>query len=127
MNAYLPILVMFIIAAGFAGTFLLLSHLLGPKRPTKSKLSVYECGIDEPIGSARERFSVKFYLVAILFIIFDIEIVFMYPWALNYKDAIAQGHGTYMLVVMGIFFTVLTLGLLFEWRKGALNWNSRKN
>lgn len=126
MNAYLPILIMFVIAALFSGTFLILSHLLGPKKPTASKLSVYECGVDSPTGSARERFSVKFYLVAILFIIFDIEIVFMYPWAVNFKQSIIDGHGPYMLVVMGIFFTILTLGLLFEWRKGALNWNDKR-
>jgi len=121
MNAYLPILIMFIIAATLSGLILLLSTILGPKKPTKSKLSVYECGLT-PVGNARERFSVKYYLVAILFIVFDIEVVFMYPWAINYKESLTQGHGLAMLIIMGIFFLVLTLGLLFEWRKGALDW-----
>ncbi len=123
-NPYLPILIMMIIATGFAGGFLLLSSILGPKRPTKNKLSVYECGI-EPVGNARERFSVKFYLVSMLFIVFDIEVVFLYPWAVNYKKSLADGTGPYMLVVMGIFFVLLVLGLVYEWRKGALDWNKR--
>jgi len=126
MNPYIPILIMFGIAMAVAGIFLLLSHVLGPKKPTPSKLSVYECGL-EPVSDARERFSVKFYLVAILFIIFDIEVVFMYPWAINFKDAIAEGNGLYMLIIMGIFFTVLTIGLLYEWRKGALVWSEKKH
>lgn len=116
---------MFGIATLISGLFLLLSYVLGPKRPLKSKLSVYECGL-EPVGNARERFSVKFYLVAILFIVFDIEVVFMYPWAINYKESIKDGHAVYMLIVMGIFFVLLTLGLLYEWRKGALEWSEKK-
>lgn len=125
MNEYLPILIMFGIATVFAGGFLLLSYILGPKKPTASKLSVYECGI-EPTGTARERFSVKFYLVAILFILFDIEVVFFYPWALNYKEALEAGHGSYFLTVIGTFFTTLTLGLIFAWRKGALDWGTKR-
>lgn len=124
MNEYLPVLLMFAIALGMAITIPLISFVLGPRKPTRSKLSVYECGLN-PVGSARERFSVKFYLIAILFIIFDIEIVFLYPWALYYKEAIAEGLGLYLFLVMGIFFFVLTLGLLFEWRKGALDWNKK--
>ncbi|MBF0106034.1 MAG: NADH-quinone oxidoreductase subunit A [Deltaproteobacteria bacterium] len=124
MDTYLPILIMFVIAGGFAGAFLLLSYLLGPKKPTDSKLSVYECGLN-PVGSARERFSVKYYLVAILFIVFDIEVVFMYPWAVNYKNAIKDGHGAYMIAVMGVFFVMLVLGLFYEWRKGAMNWSNQ--
>lgn len=123
-HPYLPILIMLLIAVGFAGGFLALSFFLGPKRPTASKLSVYECGL-ESVGNARERFSVKFYLVAILFIVFDIEVVFLYPWAVNFKLAITQGHGAYMLVVMGVFFLLLVLGLVYEWRKGALDWNKQ--
>lgn len=122
MNPYISVLVMFVIAVLFSGTFLGLSALFGPKKPNASKLSVYECG-SPAIGNARDRFSVKFYLVAILFIVFDIEVVFLYPWALNYKEALANGQGLYMLAVMGIFFILLTLGLFYEWRKGALDWN----
>lgn len=125
MTPYLAILIMIAIAVGFSATFIGLSALLGPKRPLKTKLSVYECGVD-PVGGARERFSVKFYLVAILFIIFDIEVVFMYPWALNYKEAIKSGSGWSMLAVMGVFFVVLTFGLIYEWRQGALDWNTKR-
>ncbi len=124
MNAYIPILIMFLIAALFAGFFLLLSYLLGPKNPSKEKLSTYECGV-KSTGQARERFSVKFYLVAMLFIVFDVEVVFLYPWAVKYKDFLTEGKGLYMLVIMGIFFFLLALGLLYEWRKGALDWGKK--
>lgn len=124
MSQYLPILITFVTAALAASVIPVLSWWLGPKKPTQSKLSVYECGLN-PVGSARERFSVKFYLVAILFIIFDIEIVFMYPWAISFRQGIAQGQGIYLFVVMAVFFTVLTLGLIYEWRKGALDWSRR--
>lgn len=126
MNPYIPILIMFFVAAVFSAGFVLLSKILGPKKPTKSKLSVYECGL-EPVGNTHERFSVKFYMVAMLFILFDIEVVFLYPWAVNYKEAILSGSGLYMVAVMGIFFVLLTLGLIYEWRKGALNWNEKHN
>lgn len=124
-HSYLPILIMILVAVGFSGGFLALSWFLGPKRPTASKLSVYECGL-ESVGNARERFSVKFYLVAILFIVFDIEVVFLYPWAVNFKRSVSQGNGIYMLAVMGIFFVLLILGLIYEWRKGALDWANKK-
>jgi NADH-quinone oxidoreductase subunit A len=122
-SPYVPLLIMFGIAAIFAATFLGLSAWLGPRRPTASKLSVYECGLEHHAGSARERFSVKFYLVAILFILFDIEVVFLYPWAVNYRSLLAAGQGVYMLAAMGVFFILLTLGLVYEWRKGALDWS----
>ena len=125
MTQYIPVLLVFAIAIGLACVIPVLSWILGPKKPTDSKLSVYECGL-QPVGSARERFSVKFYLVAILFIIFDIEIVFMYPWALYYKEAIANGMGGYLFTVMFTFFVILTLGLVYGWRKGALDWNESK-
>lgn len=125
MNPYLVILTMFAIALSLSGGIIVLSTWLGPKRPTKSKLSPYECGL-EPVGNARERFSVKFYLVAILFIIFDIEVVFMYPWAIRYKHALENGEGLRMLAVMGGFFLTLSLGLLFEIRKGVIDWSEKK-
>lgn len=118
---YLPILITFIMAFLFAMTFLGLSQLFGPKNPTDSKLSVYECGIN-PVGNARERFSVKFFLVAMLFILFDIEIVFMYPWAVYYKEALST-QGVFLFFEMAVFFVVLNLGLFFAWRKGALDWS----
>ena len=126
MQAYLPVLTMMIVAVLFSLTFLGLSALLGPKKPTESKLSVYECGSPSQ-GSARERFSVKFYLVAILFILFDIEVVFMYPWAVTFKKFIASGNGPFEALAMGTFFILLTVGLIYEFKKGALNWSGSKS
>lgn len=126
MNPYIAILIMFLFAMVFAGGFLFLSWLLGPKKPTETKLSVYECGIDS-VGSARERFSVKFYLVAILFIIFDIEVVFLYPWAVNFKKLAAEGDAHAPLVVVGSFMVLLTLGLVYAWKKQALDWSEKKS
>lgn len=125
MNTYAPVLLMLAIAVGLSVTLLVLSRFLGPRRPLKSKNTVYECGL-EPVGSARERFSVKFYLVALLFIVFDIEVVFIYPWAITYKNSIREGNGLYMLAVMGIFFVPLVLGFIYEWRQGALDWSGKK-
>lgn len=124
MEQYLPVLIVFAIAILMAAAIPTLSYLLGPKKPTATKNSVYECGIN-PVGGTKERFSVKFYLVAILFIIFDIEIVFMYPWAIYFKEGVQSGMGSFLLVEMGIFFVILTLGLLFGWRKGALDWSQK--
>ncbi len=116
--SYLPILLLMLLAAGFALATLLLSSVLGPRRPSKDKLSPYECGID-PVGSARERFSVKFYLVAMLFIIFDIEIVFLYPWAV-----ILNSLKLFGLVEMIFFLGILLVGLLYVWKKGGLEWTT---
>lgn len=117
MHPYMPILMMLIIATGFAIAALFLALVVGrPRGGNARKLAPYECGI-EPVGTARERFPVKFYLVAMLFILFDIEVVFMYPWA------VALGElGVYGLIGMGVFFLVLTVGLIYEWRVGALEW-----
>src|SRR5678810_961957 len=87
---YLPILLMFVVAGGFAVGNILLSTLVGQRKRTKTKLMPYECGKD-PVGSARERFSVKFYLIAMIFILFDIEVIFLIPWAVVFKALIAQG------------------------------------
>lgn len=90
---------------------------IGPRRPNDEKLSTYESGM-EPVKTARERFSVKFYLVAMLFIVFDIEIVFMYPWAVKFKEL-----GLFGFVEMLIFISILLVGFLYIWRKGALKWD----
>jgi NADH-quinone oxidoreductase subunit A len=109
---YLPILILVVLAALFAAGSVLLSALLGPRRPDPEKLSPYECGV-EPVGSARERFSVKFYLVAMLFIIFDMEIVFLYPWAVVFQQ----------LRLLGSFLLVLLVGYFYVWQKGGLEWD----
>ena len=118
---YLPILLQVIVAIGFAVVALLVSLLLGKaakRNPTKD--SAYECGM-LPQGEAQPRFSVKFYLVAMLFILFDIEIVFMYPWAVVYRDCIAQ-HGTAIFWSMLSFVGILTVGYVYAIKKGALDW-----
>ena len=113
---YLPILILVVIAATVAGLAVLLGHLFGPRRPTPRKAEAYESGM-RPIGPGRRRVPVHFYLVAILFVLFDIEIVFMLPWALTLKDMHLPG-----LVEMGIFVTVLLVGYVYAWKKGALEW-----
>ena len=117
LTPYLPIFLLIGLAGLFALGSLLLSSLVGPRDPNPVKLAPYECGIT-PVGSARERISVKFYLVAMLFIIFDIEIVFLYPWAVVYRDL-----GAFGLVEMGIFVAVLLVGLVYVWKKGGLDWD----
>lgn len=120
-HPYIPILVVFLVGAGFAGVFLFLSSIIGPKRPTASKNTPYECGLN-PVGTARERVDVKFALVAMLFILFDIEAVFLYPWTILYREFIEKGMGLFMFIEMGIFLGILTIGLVYVWRKGALDW-----
>ncbi len=117
IESYLPIFLMIALAVGF-GIFLgKANEFLGPSRPNKEKLSTYESGM-EPVRTARERFSVKYYLVAMLFIIFDIEIVFMYPWAVTYRQL-----GLHGFIVMFIFIFILLVGFYYIWRKGALEWD----
>ena len=115
-NEYLPVLIMLLVAGVVVTLMVNAGRLLGPRNQTEAKLAPFECG-NESSGSAWGRFSVKFYLTAILFIVFDVEVVFMYPWALVFRKLGWFGMGT-----MGIFISVLALGLIYEWRKGALEW-----
>ena len=122
LQDYLPILLQVIVAVGFASVALLMSILVGRvgrRNPTKD--SAYECGM-VPLGEAQPRFSVKFYLVAMLFILFDIEIVFLYPWAVVYRDFIAQSGSLAILGSMVGFLTILMIGFLYAIKKGALDW-----
>ena len=119
---YLPVAILLVLAAGLAGTFIGLSHLLGPKNPTFTKLDVYECGV-EPVTRERQRFSVKFYLVAMLFILFDIETVFLIPWAVIYRGTVLSPGGGYIFWEMATFMAILAVGLAYVWRKGALEWD----
>jgi NADH-quinone oxidoreductase subunit A len=121
IGAYIPLLVLLGIALGLALLLNTLSRVVGPWRPNKIKNSVYESGMD-PVGSAHERFAVKFYLIAMLFILFDIEIVFMYPWAVNFKQ-LAGSFGLFPLIEMGLFAGILFVGYIYVWRKGGLDWN----
>lgn len=116
LESYLPILVLIALALLFALGSVAFSFIFGPKKPGEVKLAPYECGMPL-IGTAREQFSVKFYMVAMTFIVFDIEVVFLYPWAV-----VCRQLGLYGAGVMGFFFFVLIIGLAYEWKKGALEW-----
>jgi NADH-quinone oxidoreductase subunit A len=119
IQEYLPVLLQIIVAIGFAASALLISVLLGKSgRRTPAKDTAYECGMI-PQGEAQPRFSVKFYLVAMLFILFDLEIVFMYPWAVVYKEAIA--HSSVIFWSMLSFITILMVGYVYALKKGALD------
>lgn len=113
---YLPILVLFVIALSIAAFVILLSSQLGPRKFTARKLAPYESGM-EPIGPAHRRYGVKFYVVAMLFIVFDIEVIFLFPYALVFREM-----GLYGLSVMGFFLMILIVGFVYEWKKGALRW-----
>ena len=113
---YLPIFVFILIAVGLSVGFAVLSGFVGPNNPDKEKLSAYECGF-APFDDARGRFDVRFYLVAILFIIFDLEVAFLFPWAISLSKIGAAGY-----ISMMLFLFILTVGFIYEWKKGALDW-----
>lgn len=122
LSEYLPVLLQALAAIGFAAVSLALSHYLGQRATrNKTKDTPYECGM-LPVGEGSPRFSVKFYLVAMLFVIFDIEVVFMYPWALTFRELVTQGATP--LISMGVFATVLAVAYIYALKKGALNWKS---
>ena len=120
---YLPIVLMFIVAAGFVVTTMVATHLLGPKKKSKVKLETFECGI-ESMGNARVPFSVKYFLVAILFVLFDVEVIFMYPWAVNFKTLGQDPDfgGGLIFLEMLMFMGFLLVGFFYIIRKGALKW-----
>lgn len=117
LEQYLPIAIMLTLATAFGVVMSKMGEWLGPKNPTEVKGSIYESGM-EPVRGAHERVSVKYYLVAMLFIIFDIEVVFLYPWAVNYRFL-----GWFGFIEMTIFIVILMLGFIYIWRKGALRWD----
>ena len=120
MNVWLPLLIMIGLGAGFAVFNIVLGNLVGPKRPTPEKLAPYECGMP-PVGDARERHPVKFYLVAMIFLLFDIEIAFLYPWALALREL--RWVGFMQLIV---FFLILLAGYIYVWRKGVFDWGHER-
>ncbi len=119
LGAYLPVVLLVVIAILFGLGSLVFSSLIGQKKPSKVKLAPYECGC-EPVGTARDKFSVKFYLIAMLFILFDIEAVFLYPWAVVYKKFF--GAGAFIFGEMLVFIAILFVGYIYVWKKGALEW-----
>jgi NADH-quinone oxidoreductase subunit A len=122
---YLPILLMFIVAGGFAVGNIVLSQFIGQRKRTRTKLMPYECGKD-PVGSARERFSVKFYLIAMIFILFDIEVIFLMPWAVVFKTLASPAYGlrTLVYVEMMVFVVLLLAGYVYVIKKGAFDWSA---
>jgi len=116
LREYLPILIFLIVAIGISAIMLIASFILAKQKPDSEKLSAYECGF-EAFDDARSRFDVRFYLVAILFIIFDLEVAFLFPWAVAFGDI-----GVFGFWSMVVFLAVLTVGFVYEWRKGALEW-----
>jgi NADH-quinone oxidoreductase subunit A len=116
MPGYAPILILGAVTLGFAVSTAILSRLIGRPRPDPAKTSVYECGVP-PIGTARERFPIKFYLVCMLFILFDVDAAFLYPWALIFRDL-----GLFGLLEMGVFITLIGGGFVYAWKVGALDW-----
>lgn len=124
---YAPIGIMFLIAVGFAISQLVVTHLIGPRKRTATKLMPYECGKD-PVGSARDRYSLKFYSVAVIFLLFDIEVLFMIPFAVAFKTLLLNekisgvAFGTIALIEILIFIGTLIVGYLYVWKKGIFDW-----
>ena len=123
LDQYIPIILQIIVAVGFAAGCLIASVVVGRSAKSNAmKDSAYECGM-LPIGDSQPRFSVKFYLVAMLFVIFDIEVVFMYPWAVTFKDFLASGNVATMFWSMFSFVSILLVAYVYALKKGALTWN----
>lgn len=125
---YAPIGIMFIVAAGFAVSQIMVTQLIGPRKRTKVKLMPYECGKD-PVGSARDRFSIKFYNVAVVFLLFDIEVLFLIPFAVAFKSLLTEekisgiAYGTIVFIEIMVFVATLIIGLIYAWKKGTFDWN----
>lgn len=116
LETYIPIFIFVLVALGLAGIMLLVASLVHPKRYSRVKLEPYECGI-EPVTDARDRYNIRYYLVAMLFVIFDVETVFMFPWAVIMDELLLFG-----LIEMTVFLLILVVGYAYAWRKGALDW-----
>ena len=127
---YAPIAIMFLVAAGFGVSQLLVTQLIGPRKRTATKLMPYECGKD-PVGNAHSRFSVKFYTVAVVFLLFDIEVLFMIPFAVAFKSLMAAEkangimYGTIAFVEILVFIVTLIVGYIYVWKKGVFDWGTQ--
>ena len=124
ITEFLPLFLMVLLALGLALSLLKIAEYFGPYQPSAVKQSPYESGQD-PVGTARDRYSVKFYLVAMIFIVFDVELVFLYPWAVSYRTFLEAGGGAALasLGVIGVFVVILVVGLLYDVKKGGLDWD----
>jgi len=127
---YLPIALMFVVAFGFGASQILVTQLIGPRKRTATKLMPYECGKD-PVGGARDKFSVKFYTVAVVFLLFDLEVLFMVPFAVAFKNLIAAEassgvyYGTIALIEIMIFIATFIIGYVYVWKKGTFDWGEQ--
>ena len=120
-ESFLPVLLVIAVACVFAAVFLGLSVVLGPSRPSALKNSTYECGV--PVrGTVQIRFFVRFFLVALFFLLFDLEAVFLYPWVILYQEMLSSGNGLFALGEMGVFVFILVVGFIYIWKKGGLEW-----
>jgi NADH-quinone oxidoreductase subunit A len=122
MHPYLPVLISLTIAVLFSLAFVGMSKYFGPHRPSATKNAVYECGMP-PVGGTRQRFSVKFYLVAVLFLLFDLEAVFLFPWAAVFRDFVQNGQAVFVLTEMMVFLSVLLAGWFYCLKRGAFEWD----
>lgn len=122
---YLPLMLQILVALGLAGGMVTASFFLGKHKRSRTKLSAYECGMD-PIGDARGRFSVRFYMVAMLFILFDVEAVFMLPWAVIYRELRVDHSRLFGFWEMLVYIGFVAVGLFYVWKKGVLNWSNDK-
>jgi len=122
LQAYYPLLIHLLVASALAGVLTTLSVLVGWRRPSREKQLPYECGM-EPTGDARAPISVRFYLVAMVFILFDVEAIFLYPWAFIYRDLINTSKGLYGFAEMMVYIAILLVGYFYLWKKGALDWH----
>lgn len=122
LEEYVPIIIFLAISGGLGIVLMTLGFVFGPNRPDAEKLSPYECGF-EAFEDTRMRFDVRYYLVAILFIIFDLEIAFLFPWAVVLGDFATKGIQIFALISMAIFLGILVIGFIYEWKKGALEWD----
>ena len=124
---YAPIAVMFLVAAGFGASQLIVTQLIGPRKRTATKLMPYECGKD-PVGNARDRFSIKFYTVAVIFLLFDIEVLFIIPFAVAFKSLLGLqassgiAYGTIAFIEILVFIATLIVGYIYVWKKGTFDW-----
>ena len=116
MAAYVPLLILFLVAAVIVGAMFTLTSILGPKNPTEEKMMPFECGSDST-GTKHVKLSVKFYMTAILFVVLDVEVVLLYPWVVTFRET-----GWHGLMLMAPFMALLVVGLLYEWKKGAMEW-----
>jgi NADH:ubiquinone oxidoreductase subunit 3 (subunit A) len=127
LSSYYPVLIFLIVVLGLVATIMLLAHLIGPRRRTKVKDMVYESGMD-PIGSARQKFDVKFYLIAILFLVFDVELLFLYPWAVSAyverggERVVPAAFSEPIFWEMLVFIATLLIAFLYAWRRGVFKW-----